>query len=297
MITRADLNWWLDLEPELDWRFAVTYAESAPHEYVAATTTRGLDSRDFARAAHVIQTFGEPMKFYRQTRIYLTTPMGWKHWTMDKDLDQTGLVNRGRAEHVYGVQNMPRTASGSGSPYDAYASTWDSFYSMTEVEQHEVTTVIRNVFGERLGRTLDIGCGTGWPMSMGLVESVRYVGVDPSTAMLNALVARHPLVAGVHPTTWADVTRRRSLCGTRYDTVLALGGSASYLAPSEIAQIQERALRGALLMHYSPGQVPVTNDLDPTAADESLRAASSIATMQMPLGRFVLSVLPSLPSF
>jgi len=34
VITRAGLNWWLDLEPELDWQFATTYADSAPHEYV-----------------------------------------------------------------------------------------------------------------------------------------------------------------------------------------------------------------------------------------------------------------------
>jgi hypothetical protein len=48
----------------------------------------------------VIHTFGVPMKSYRSTRIYLTTPMGWKHWTMDRDLDETRLVNRGRVEHV-----------------------------------------------------------------------------------------------------------------------------------------------------------------------------------------------------
>ena len=113
MITRDDLRWWLELEPQLDWQFATTYAEGAPHEYVVADKTPGLSQADVARAAHVIRTFGEPMKFYRTTRIYLTTPMGWKHWDMQggriSDAEVT-LINRGRVEHVYGVQNAPAPA-------------------------------------------------------------------------------------------------------------------------------------------------------------------------------------------
>lgn len=292
MITRADLDWWLDLEPELDWHFAVTYAEGAPHEYVAASRTQGLDERDYVRAAHVIQTFGEPMKFYRQTRIYLTTPMGWKHWTMDRNLDETTLVNRGRVEHVYGVQNMPRTRSGAASPYDGYASTWDTSHGMTEPEQAQTAAIIREAFGDQRGRTLDIGCGTGWPVAVGLADPVRYVGVDPSTGMLNALVARHPSLAGVHPMTWATAVQARVLCGTRFDTVLALGGSASYLTPREIRQLQMRALRGALLMHYGPHERPVTDDLDATIAAESRAAATEVATAQTRVGRLVASLLP-----
>ncbi len=41
MITKNDLNWWLSLEPELDWQFATTYASGAPHEYVVAGRTPG----------------------------------------------------------------------------------------------------------------------------------------------------------------------------------------------------------------------------------------------------------------
>lgn len=258
MITRADLAWWLELEPRLDWTFATTYAESAPHEYVATPRTPGLDAGAYIRAAHVIRTFGEPMKFYRCTRIYLTTPMGWKHWTMDPDLDGTGLVNRARVEHVYGVQNVPRTRSGQESAYDRYASTWDRSHAMTEAEQTQVADLIHHDFGARLGRTLDVGCGTGWPLTAGLAEPVRYVGIDPSTAMLNALVVEHPTLAGVHAMTWGDAAKRRVLCGTVYDTVLALGGSASHLDPAELHDLRTRSSRGVLLMHYAPGRSPVT---------------------------------------
>ena len=46
LITRDDLRWWLDLEPELDWQFATTYAEGAPHEYVVADKTTPVMGKD-----------------------------------------------------------------------------------------------------------------------------------------------------------------------------------------------------------------------------------------------------------
>jgi len=39
VILNSDLKWWLNLEPELDWQYATTYAEGAPHEYVVAGKT------------------------------------------------------------------------------------------------------------------------------------------------------------------------------------------------------------------------------------------------------------------
>lgn len=293
MITRKDLNWWLDLEPELDWQFATTYADGAPHEYVASPRTEGLEHADYVRAAHVIQTFGEPMKFYKWTRIYLRTPVGWKHWTMDSYLDDTYLVNRSRVEHVYGAQNMPVTRSDAESSYDAFASTWDKKFALTEAERSQTIEFIRDVFGDKLGRTLDVGCGTGWPVTSGLVDPVRYVGIDPSTAMLNALVAKHPIVAGVHPLSWAAATRQRVLCGARFDTVLSLGGSASYLTRDELAGLVARGRRGAIVMLYADDEIPITDDLDPVTAATSLAAATEIAEKQLRVGRFVMTYLPA----
>lgn len=48
---------------------------------------------------------------------------------------------------------------------------------------------------------------------------------------------------------YAEDVRRRVLRGTRYDSVLAFGGSASYLAPDEIERLCSRAKRDVLLMH------------------------------------------------
>lgn len=290
-VTKTDLDWWLELEPQLDWQFATTYAEGAPHEYVVLDRTEGISKADYVRAAHVIRTFGEPMKFYKSTRLYLPTPMGFKHWTMDLDLSETTLVNRCRAEHVYGPQNSPRTASGIHSQYDKFASTWDAAHGLTVEEQTATVSLIRETFGEKLWRTLDVGCGTGLPLDLGLAESVRYVGVDPSSAMLNCLVAKHPLLAGVHPMTFAQAIERRVLCGSTFETVLALGGAASYLAPNEIDEMIQRAKRSVLLMHYRDESDAVTTDVDAQLAAASLSHAISLAAQQVEIGRFVATVI------
>lgn len=290
-IGTTDLQWWLELEAELDWQFATTYAEGAPHEYVALGRTDGLESDDVVRAAHVIRTFGVPMKFYKTTRIYLTTPMGFKHWTMDLDLGATTLVNRCRAEHVYGPQNAPSTASGKPSPYDEFASHWDAEYGMMPAEQSATESLLRETFGEKLWRTLDVGCGTGLPLDLGLAESVRYVGVDSSAAMLNCLVVKHPLLAGVHPMTFTQAIERRVLCGSTFDSVLALGGAASYLAPNEIDEMVQRAKQSVLLMHYRDATDAVTTDVDAQLAAASLSHAISLASRQVEIGRFVATVI------
>lgn len=291
-ITTTDLNWWLELEPELDWQFATTYAEGAPHEYVAEGREPRLDRSDFVRAAHVIRTFGQPMKFLRWTRIYLTTPMGWKHWTMDERLGDTTGINRGRVEHVYGVQNAPRTVSGIDSAYDDLATGWGGVHGMTVAERTRTAELIRETFGPKLWRTLDVGCGTGLPIDLGLAEPVRYVGIDPSTAMLNTLVAKHPVTAALHPMRWQQAVQQRVLCGTRFDTVLALGGAASYLDPEGIEQLRARAKRDVLLMHWAAGEEPASVDLDPQRAERSRAAAAALASHSRRIGRFIAAVVP-----
>ena len=34
LVEEVDVRWWLDLAPRLEWIFAKTYAETAPHSYV-----------------------------------------------------------------------------------------------------------------------------------------------------------------------------------------------------------------------------------------------------------------------
>jgi len=122
LITQSDLEWWLTLAPKLEWIFARTYAESAPHSYVVDGRTQGMSRSDFVRAARVIHTFGRPSKFYAMTSIYLTSPDGQlKWWTMDADVTETNLINQATTDRLYGVQNAPATDSGveNDEPLDA----------------------------------------------------------------------------------------------------------------------------------------------------------------------------------
>ncbi|MGO3778023.1 MAG: methyltransferase [Canibacter sp.] len=259
-ITEKDLEWWQNKLVKLDWVFAVTYAEGAPHEYIAERT-EGIAKADFVRAARVIHTFGEPQKFYKSTRIYLVHD-GWKYWTMDREHDDVTLINRGRADHIYGPQNMPRTKSEFRSGYDAIATYWDRDFTASDEEQRGFTRLVDVATdGYRKCRTLDIGAGTGLTLDLGLTEAPRLTAIDPSQAMLNELVRKHPLVARVEPRTFADTLARRTLAGTQFDLVLALGGSASYLSHDDWESIMRHARGRLVLSAYAEGEAPVTADL------------------------------------
>lgn len=261
-ITTDDLKWWLERIHELDWTFAVTYAERAPHEYVAAGRTPGFTAEDSQRVARIIRTFGQPGKFYSTTRIYLEDGRGWKYWDMaGDDLSVSNIINRGRVEHVYGVQTAPRTRSGVPSTCDEIATWWDSHYGASEEERRGIREIVRGLGDFRKRRVLDIGCGTGLALDLGITEPERYVGIDPSQGMLNALVFKHPYVAGVHPMTFGDAIERRVLGGTRFDLVVALGGAGSYLSEGELESVTRHSWGPQVVTYFAEGQTPVVDDM------------------------------------
>lgn len=297
-ITRDDLEWWLERIHELDWVFAVTYAEGAPHEYVTADRSPDFTPEDCVRAARVIRTFGQPAKFYATTRIYLEDGRGWKYWDMaGADVTVSGIINRGRVEHVYGVQNAPRTASGIASAYDAVATDWDRSLGATADERAELTELIGSLGRFTKRRVLDIGCGTGLALDLGITESVRYVGVDPSQGMLNALVMKYPHLAGVHAMTLGQALEQRVLGGTKFDLVLALGGVGSYLSEAELEGLMRHAAGPVVLSVYAEGEWPAVGDLSATELAEArsrvLGGAGARGVARASVGRFDIVVVES----
>ena len=59
--------------------------------------------------------------------------------------------------------------------------------------------LLAGVRGTYPPHVLDIGCGTGRVLDLGLVAPERYAGVDSSQAMLNLLLRKHPKAAAVYP--------------------------------------------------------------------------------------------------
>ncbi len=259
-ITEADLAWWHEKIAALDWVYAVTYADGAPHEYITEKT-HGMTHDDFVRAARVIHTFGAPQKFYKWTRIYLVHE-GWKYWTMDADHRDVNLINRGREHHVYGVQNAPRTQSVTPTAYDSIATYWDTDFAVTEQERAGFRSLVNEVTGGyQKCRTLDLGSGTGLALDLELTDAFRLTAIDPSQPMLNDLVRKYPLVARVEPMTFAEARLGRVLAGTEFDLVLALGGSASYLIQEDWAALPQHAKGRYVLSVYAEGEMPMTGDL------------------------------------
>ncbi|MET3770283.1 hypothetical protein ABIB15_002993 [Marisediminicola sp. UYEF4] len=173
-VTAGDLTWWLELAPRLGWNFAKTYAQSAPHSYVVRGRTPDLTGEDYVRAGAVIRTFGQPGKFYDTTNIYLTSTDGSiKWWTMDAVVANTDLINQATTDRVYGVQNAPGTRSGHWSVYYEIATEYDRLHS--PVDGDEKTGLMKMLVGHGgdAPMTLDIGCGTGALLDLGITTAIR----------------------------------------------------------------------------------------------------------------------------
>ncbi len=159
--SHLDLDWWPDFAASLEWTFAKTYAETAPHHYVVQGRTPNVTHEDMVRAARVIHTFGQPGKFYSQTKIYLVSPDGkYRWWTEDNHFTDTTLVNRATTGLLYGIQNAPVTATRSKSPYDEIASTWDLEHPIAPREAENFKRLLSAVRGAYPPHVLDLGCGT-----------------------------------------------------------------------------------------------------------------------------------------
>lgn len=212
-----DLTWWLRTAEQLAWIWARTYADSAPHDYVVLGRTAGLTRQDFVRAAKVIHTFGEPGRFYRSTNIYLTHGR-YRWWTMDADLDDTNLINRAVNDRVYGVQDAPRTYSTAFTEFDPIGAEFDKLHPPDKDRYASLQSRIHAHFGDHSPTVLHIGCGTGQILDCTSLDPQKDTGIDPSQAMLNRLVMKHPRVDRLLPGRFENIPD--AMLGESYDLVL-----------------------------------------------------------------------------
>lgn len=245
-ITTDDLGWWVRKAATLEWTYAKTYADTAPHHYVVLDKTEGMSADDFVRAGRVIHTFGRPMKFYDSTDIYLESP-SHRWWTMDRDVRETTLINRSTVDRMFGVQNAPDTQSLVRSPYDELASGWDAAHPTSP----ELEAALREAFAQLRSKyppsVLDVGCGTGRVLDLGLARPERYAGIDPSSAMLNQLVRKHPRVGAVYPWAMTAADARSTFSYGQFEIVTALMPEGAGLDPALIEGLRHVASRGVVV--------------------------------------------------
>lgn len=301
-VTREDLQWWLDLAPTLEWIWAKTYADTAPHHYVVLGRTPGMTKADFERAGRVIRQFGQPGKFYSSTNIYLTSPDGkTKWWIMPeqgKDIAYNStLINMASTDTTYGKQDAMTTTSKHESVYDGLAVDYDAMWTKPEdlAENAEVQRLIVQCFKAYAPRTLDVGCGTGLLLDLKVTHPSRYVGFDPSQGMLNEFVVKHP-TAQVEAATADEWLELHNPKPGDFELLTCLFATTSYLEPDTIRRLAEIPSRQAIFMNYDGkwlpdwyhGEAPPTLDAARKATADLLEDYNGTA---MTIGNFDTVVL------
>lgn len=303
IVDESDLEWWYDLAERLEWRWARTFAKTAPHWYIQRERTQMMTLEEYHRALRVIWTFGTPEKFYRKINIALTSRDGSMKWFTSNMKVEDSLINRATTDHVYGTQDAPNTHAESHhySIYDGLATAYDERYDNPdcEAENRAMWKAIKfPTVGSGPYDLLDLGAGTGLALDMKLVKDDPglYRAVDPAQGMLNRLVYKHQWVKDVWPLTAEEYLRSLS-SPRRFDTVISLFGSPSYMEPDTIAALPSLARRMLVLMHYVEGYLPDyhTEETVPQYLDESRKMAASLLDdhrgRMFTLGKFQVVVL------
>jgi hypothetical protein len=92
--TPADVSQALRFIHSRRWREAVTYRNTAPHEYaVRAWASGDLANAEFDAFVKSIRRFGNADLYYKIRHIYWSVN-GFKYWTMGWPVEQTTVINR-----------------------------------------------------------------------------------------------------------------------------------------------------------------------------------------------------------
>ena len=200
------------------------------------------------RAGRVIQTLGRRAKFYGMTSIYLTSPDGrLKWWTMDLEVTETNLINQANSDRSYGAQNAPSTDSGVETSYDSFATAYDQLHPASDEMTRNLRGAVASLSGDFPPAVLDVGCGTGRVLDLGVTTPDRYAGVDPSQPMLNQLVRKYPNVGAVYPMRIEQALAAWFFTPGQFEIVTALLSDADRLDDDTIAGLAEIASRGLIV--------------------------------------------------
>ena len=140
-------------------------------------------------------------------------------------------------------------------PYDEVADQYDKLWSSPAALKEDRQVMAKINFDR--GDVLDIGCGTG----LFLDHHRRcdgYLGIDPSSAMLEKLKAKHPKRMTMQAK-FEDAIPK--LTSVRFQLIVSLFGSPSYACPDALLQARSMLTTGGRLicMFIAPGYEPETH--------------------------------------
>jgi SAM-dependent methyltransferase len=207
-----------------------------PHSYTLRKEW-GNDLKYFENVVQYIRDNSFVEYFYGKP-YYMFGLNGNKYWTMGAPLNETILINKAenKIEHEY----------------DKIADKYDELFNdkcYFEEEQDLFKIVIVK------GSVLDIGCGT--VMLLNHISPEEYIGIDPSSKMIEVLKSRHPFYknnVGCFPL-------EHYYSDYKFNTIVCLFGTASYINPEAINRVVKNNLAEggtAYFMYYNNGYYPVT---------------------------------------
>jgi SAM-dependent methyltransferase len=162
----------------------------------------------------------------------------------------------------------------SADVYDRMADVYDDRYSDASCAEENaiVADMVRRLLMDCDQPVLDVGCGTGLALELGLIRPENYVGLDPSEGMLKRFLDKFPDLedALFHDT--FEGYRKRTTRYTRYAAIISLFGSPSYIDPVYIHHLFSMAPK-VLLMHYVQGYWPDYEGM-PLNSNASRKAAA-----------------------
>lgn len=139
------------------------------------------------------------------------------------------------------LRHPERTVDGkrSHSAYDVVATAWDTAHPLASGEADHVQGLLADARGKYPPQVLDIGCGTGRVLDLGLTSVDRYAGIDSSQAMLNLLIRKHPKVAAIYPVDVRDALAAGTFSPGQFDWVFL--DAAVELTAHQFAQVEQMA--------------------------------------------------------
>lgn len=239
------------------WKFAKS--KSNPHWY---SLRYGWDDDLFCESVQHIRDVGYGKDFGWPPKTYICWDVNHcRVWTMPVPCRPKAQVmaedGDWAIESKQGTVLINRAKNAQQAEYDGYESWYDAICDSPEWRSQG------KEFAEFAsgcsGSVLDIGTGTGATLDLGISDVANTTVCEPSKGMLSRLLVKHRVEkAQLHLCEYKDFYTD----GKVFDTIVASGGSASYIKPEAFGKLRHQLKDGGrfFLSFYASGDTPIPHD-------------------------------------